>query len=87
MIFTVKGLTQRAQYPLTKEYTLNHNIKGPYNSILYSLIPFLETPIDPFKAPPPPPRIKGYNSLIWGYVVGFVGMEVGHRASRGRIGF
>ena len=23
------GMTQRTQYPLIKEYTLNHNIKAP----------------------------------------------------------
>ena len=27
----VARVTQRAQYPLIKEYTLNHNIEAPYN--------------------------------------------------------
>ena len=26
-----RARTQRTQYPLTRDYTLNHNIKAPYN--------------------------------------------------------
>ena len=32
------GGTQRAQYPLIREYTLNHNIKAPICFRVYSLI-------------------------------------------------
>ena len=31
------GFTQRSQYPLFKEYTLNHNIKAPIIKV-YSLV-------------------------------------------------